>query len=688
MSTTQCTFQICRQHTTFLLDETDYSTQIELHLLPFTSLKELAFHALKEFRIDESEVLDVAWHWGGEDCNVEASEVSSSKIVPSATKRRLETTSVMLHVTAKAVTDEEDLDDPMEDATMSFADFEDEQLYEPIAGTATPTKCALQICRNHTTVQLGDSTHHMQVEQHVVASSSLNSLVFGALRDFGIRKRQVQSVEWHWIDEVCSAEASEVSNTRLVPSTLMTKLQTTMIMLHVTAKDLARAAEDEADMDDQMEDTAMTSADVEDEQPQVMVAVSIQAAESLPMDTDDATLTPFPSSFKVAELPRIFAQLVELVFNRSESHELQQMIETKQYVFPFTTSIKSNADVAGHWILIDSEDIRLDTLADLFKVPNGMSNQLNVRITVRAEEAQSPYQHLAEAIWPDLRSDEEVHYRLGIASVEKRILEHGVRRHHVLLAFHPKGNAEAIGLFSVPVYELNGLCIGDHRSDVHYPITEHEGHQYLPPFEVFDDNTFHLDELTQRVQQYAREEHPETIKAALPTLPTFCYNTFDPEPYGLGVTHWPDKYITLAIRCVNHYKLADGKEFEFPMSITFRVAKINGHVDYISDLIAGYLIEAGQELQREAGSGTVSPAILYKAPLKNTWSMELWVMPQAPGLKKLFRFRTRARRSNGRELTDFLHPEAVLDGDRCLYMEAHIAPKGRAWVPTGKVEED
>lgn len=66
--------------------------------------------------------------------------------------------------------------------------------------------------------------------------------------------------------------------------------------------------------------------------------------------------------------------------------------------------------------------------------------------------------------------------------------------------------------------------------------------------------------------------------------------------------------------------------------------------------------------------------LLFKESFKDTWDLQLWVMPQSRTVKKLFKFDAQHMTGSG-HLCDFLGKEKLEAGDRRLYMEAHVVRK-------------
>lgn len=176
------------------------------------------------------------------------------------------------------------------------------------------------------------------------------------------------------------------------------------------------------------------------------------------------------------------------------------------------------------------------------------------------------------------------------------------------------------------------------------------------------------EELAESVTKYLEEDdedeadEEEDVWDGLPFLPTFCYNTYHAEDFGLGVERWPRNGIDLVVRCVNHYTpKRDMQNLEFPRDIRLSIWKDENMEDLFKDVLQHINVAGLQDGVK------VTSNKLFHPSHKGKWSIDWWVMPQTQ--RKLFRY------TQGK-LDQFLDPSmATRVEDKRLYCEAHIVPK-------------
>lgn len=139
------------------------------------------------------------------------------------------------------------------------------------------------------------------------------------------------------------------------------------------------------------------------------------------------------------------------------------------------------------------------------------------------------------------------------------------------------------------------------------------------------------------------------------------------------MTSFPSSNISLALRFINHLSSEQATRLSFSTAIELDVDESD---DYKS------IIKAIKEGFKTASHGNTKP--LLKAPLAKSFDMQLWVLPQIPDCKTLYRYS-----GSTAELYSFLNEPDVEEGDLGLFMEVHLVDKvAEDKVAEGKVAED
>ncbi|KAK4541812.1 hypothetical protein LTR36_007344 [Oleoguttula mirabilis] len=259
--------------------------------------------------------------------------------------------------------------------------------------------------------------------------------------------------------------------------------------------------------------------------------------------------------------------------------------------------------------------------------------------------------------------------------------EYALRRNDALVGYFSRGDARTatnLQLLSVPSWDFGAFCIGDknyHCTNIDFC----KDHRWLPTYVGVRS----LKVLCERIddQLSRRLRLPGSgYSSELPFLPTFTLNTYHPALVfpAINFPPFPNQGIQVAVRFdhhldlsdVSHKRLSNGKHKDIDFSMDEEI-----HVDAADNaaMIKEALLAALKKTKMSEGDAVTS-GVLFEKPLLSKWELQLWVLPQSPKLVKLFRYPTGWRGSTGR-LHEFLEMETVAEGDRRLYMEAHVVPK-------------
>ena len=222
--------------------------------------------------------------------------------------------------------------------------------------------------------------------------------------------------------------------------------------------------------------------------------------------------------------------------------------------------------------------------------------------------------------------------------------------------------ASDLNLIKVMAWNFGDYCIGDCDSS----WEEHQfsrQDKYMPQYK----GVAFRSQLHRRVQNHLDKANQEP-GAGVPFMPYYTHNVYDPARYGLGVA---DQGTDIVVRYVNNFTTAAKKlglevDLELPWHSQFLLAP-----EETSDSITKLFTRV---LRDSEGKEKGNSHVLFEQPLKDTWSLQLWVLPQPRHIKKLFKFPTNRAGSTDR-LGEFLAPDKVEKDDYRLYMEAHVVPK-------------
>ncbi|KAK5118723.1 hypothetical protein LTR85_007929 [Meristemomyces frigidus] len=330
--------------------------------------------------------------------------------------------------------------------------------------------------------------------------------------------------------------------------------------------------------------------------------------------------------------------------------------------------------------LLDIDDLsygsRLGTVADFFDDADTSIGRLRATVSVVVDDSQSPNTPSKKRItskssvnpvdfdkivrtFHDTTSHEFV--RVGNAADRDRNQEDET---HIavewpLIAETDPPNRKLVDLWRTDGWDFGHDCIGGmvlRKERVRFS-TEHDWWQ---PYK----GVLTGKELEGRIFK------PVGNDPRFPALPPLMFNIFDPTSTlpPLGVTTLGKKGVQAAVRFVSHLQALVAAGMKFNDNFQLELEE--------SDTQEGILKEIHKELQRDKSS----TKRLYSKRLKDSWNIELWVMPQQPGPQKLFRFPTNRPGSSGL-VTEFVSQQLLDEGNRMLYIEAHLWLNGSTAPP-------
>ena len=125
------------------------------------------------------------------------------------------------------------------------------------------------------------------------------------------------------------------------------------------------------------------------------------------------------------------------------------------------------------------------------------------------------------------------------------------------------------------------------------------------------------------------------------------------------VTSFPSSNVSLALRFFNHLTSEQAIKLSFSTAIELEVDATDDYDSIYKAITEGF---------QTASHGNTKA--LTKAPLTDLFDMQLWVLPQIPDCKALYRYS-----GSTAELYSFLSEPDVEEGDLSLFMEVHLVDK-------------
>lgn len=284
--------------------------------------------------------------------------------------------------------------------------------------------------------------------------------------------------------------------------------------------------------------------------------------------------------------------------------------------------------------------------------------------------------------------------RLGSTDWSDKLDPNEVPIDYALVAELNAAGTKVVDLLEVFTWDFGDFCIGDCNT-AKVTLFRKDDYVYLPQYAGARTGK----QLTERVELILKAGGvpPATTKRAagmhggkaldlnttVPFQPAISYETFDPIEYDLSADIG-SKGIDVVVEFVDCLPSdsTSNKEraaitFEKNAQYTFSATK-----DTAAKIVKWLLKEMrswdATKTKQPSGAKKGKPerdtSALFCEPLKESWELELWVMPQRHGPQKLFRFPSGLEEDGGL-LSQFLSQKRADKGERNLYMEAHVVPR-------------
>ncbi|KXT07245.1 hypothetical protein AC578_2425 [Pseudocercospora eumusae] len=182
---------------------------------------------------------------------------------------------------------------------------------------------------------------------------------------------------------------------------------------------------------------------------------------------------------------------------------------------------------------------------------------------------------------------------------------------------------------------------------------------------------YQADDMTvrNRVTQYlAGSQHDTSPDRMLPILPPLTYQPLLEQP----TAQRSEERLHLAVRLVNRLEADDLRRVKLPANVLIDARGATNALQ-LKTLVIGGLQDVVAKKPKGYDWGPdslVSIARLFDPRAERHWWIDIWVMPQS---KSLGAYRRLAKKGGaGKNLAAFLDPTMVEEGDRKLWVEAHL----------------
>lgn len=320
------------------------------------------------------------------------------------------------------------------------------------------------------------------------------------------------------------------------------------------------------------------------------------------------------------------------------------------------------ARVLGIEDLLRDEPKEDETLSELKSSPQ-LTVKLQLVDTVRRVADDDPAVVIRCGA-KDLRSGELTFYWVGSKPDKNQAIEANAIETSDAYFWRLNTTKTKIVLVAAPMWSIRDVIVCD--PDEAVPIAGNK--QQLKASEIDDPAT--EETLVEAIS--SGEIHPWTEGRLLYTFKTWKQS--ESPIHELHAFLPDDATVTVALRFVHHLESKEAKKLNF--SATNELL-LDAKDDYHS------ICEEVTEGLKTPGDHP-DAAALFKKPLKDSWSIELWILPQLPNIGGFpDEGRTMYKFDENSELFAFLDSELVEDGDLTLFGEVHIVPNA---VP--RVDED
>lgn len=323
-----------------------------------------------------------------------------------------------------------------------------------------------------------------------------------------------------------------------------------------------------------------------------------------------------------------------------------------------------------------NERSRFDLLSDLFLEASAPNLILRIDIRLKVCRIKQAALSLAEQILLPEYIDSEAQYRairIGYVPVVDAFRSEVQERRH---GGHPDGVAyvqpllawadrdtDTIHFSRVHAYDFDDFCIGNPNEWTPWNrVAFSNSHYYLGSLEQVQKRGESKVQFLKRLKRLIDDEDENQMGSGVPFLPSYCYNVYRADEFGLGMACFPKQGIDVAVTFINKFDACDKvRHVAFPRDVRIVVDEKDGVSDIV-ELLRTLINRRGKQ-----DGATFDSDKLFAPEHAGKWDLQLWVMPQN-GPRKLYRY-------DKDKLDQFLSPAlTVRTRDKRLYLEAHVVP--------------
>lgn len=218
-------------------------------------------------------------------------------------------------------------------------------------------------------------------------------------------------------------------------------------------------------------------------------------------------------------------------------------------------------------------------------------------------------------------------------------------------------------LLCAPERKHNGIAIGnvDRPALIDpLPLKEEQHSELYRGMSKANRDQALLDHLESLVKTRHQEDD-------IPRLLFMTYNQFEPTAAAKAIS--TDDPITLDVRLYNKLHSTAGGQMALPDLILVEEYAEKGATSSIVKDIAKTIYRNVEALDKDKVADDESrTALLFGPKLEGKRAIQFWIMPQSIQMEKMYMYHEES-------LAWFLDPDLASEGERLLYVEAHLVPK-------------
>ncbi|KAK3671604.1 hypothetical protein LTR78_008527 [Recurvomyces mirabilis] len=409
----------------------------------------------------------------------------------------------------------------------------------------------------------------------------------------------------------------------------------------------------------------------EEKTADVQATIHIQADEE---DIDTIRDITVPAMAQPGALRHFIQKLLTTWAEETKTHQplVRALIKDRKKPLWYSTALRTPLFGDDQWVNADATQYQLniDTLSDMFNDPLSSNNKIEILAAlVMKQYIDKDFRRkpkgTSSVVEPVLITIPYDFERVGTSkrTATPSTVAGGISYIEPLVAYRFQDSSGEFKYGSGPAYEFGDFCIGDCNDNTTYldmDAAALNAFKFLPPYDK--------DSSWKKLQAPLKEEFQKRpsvtpVGSSVPIMPPYSFNNLTPLP----------KQIKIAVYCADNIT---ERGMTLPKDIRF---SIDVNTAMPADAIRNAI---NKHLSKTSSEGTFS---LFQKPVKDTWSSELWVLPQEPSEMKLYRFAEVDDPYGCVSLFRLLDANTVKRHGPQLFVMAHLITHGDEALVTGTI---